>query len=189
MKIKSKKPLAKKSQEELLTTLEKRFIKNPKRHKGLAWDKVAGALLKHPEKLWSLNEMEKTGGEPDIIGFDKKTSEFIFADCSAETPSGRRSCCFDAAARKARKENVPKNSAEEMAEAMGVTLMNEAEYRALQKLGEFDVKTSSWVATPPSIRTLGGSLFCDRRYGAIFTYHNGADSYYAARGFRASLRV
>lgn len=189
MKKTAKKTLSKKSEEELLTALENRFIKNSRRHKGVSWEKVKASLLKHPEKLWSLNEMETTGGEPDVIGFDKKTGEFIFADCSAETPAGRRSCCFDAVARKGRKDNAPKVSAEEMAEAMGVTLMSEAEYRALQKLGAFDLKTSSWVATPEVIRKLGGALFCDRRYDTVFTYHNGADSYYAARGFRAILRV
>jgi len=159
------------------------------RHKGVDWARVQAKLEASPDKLWSLSEMERTGGEPDVVGFDRKTGEFLFYDCSAETPKGRRSVCYDRAALDARKENKPKDSAVDMAHAMGVELLTEEEYRALQKLGEFDTKTSSWVQTPSRIRELGGALFCDRRYDTVFLYHNGADSYYAARGFRAVLRV
>jgi len=159
------------------------------RHKGVDWARVQAKLEASPDKLWSLNEMERTGGEPDVVGFDKKTGEFVFYDCSAESPKGRRSICYDRAALDARKQNKPKDSAIDMADAMGVELLTEEEYRALQKLGEFDTKTSSWVQTPARIRELGGALFCDRRYDTVFLYHNGADSYYAARGFRAVLRV
>lgn len=175
--------------EALIDTLKARFEKNMNRHKGLAWAKVQARLDAHPAKLRSLAQMEDTGGEPDVVGVDKKTGEYIFYDCATESPKGRRSTCYDAAARKARKEHAPETSAVELADKMGVALLTEAEYRALQKLGEFDVKTSSWIQTPPDIRKLGGALFCDRRYNTVFVYHNGADSYYAVRGFRASLRV
>ena len=175
--------------EELLRTLKARFEKNMNRHKDLEWAKVQAKLEANTEKLWSLNEMESTGGEPDVVGHDKKTGEYIFYDCSAESPKGRRSVCYDGEALEARKENKPKNSAIDMAATMGIELLTEEEYRELQKLGNFDLKTSSWVKTPAGIRKLGGALFCDRRYDTVFLYHNGADSYYAARGFRGSLRV
>jgi hypothetical protein len=185
----SKKQLSPEQREELLTVLKARFEKNMKRHKGLEWAKIQAKLEANPEKLWSLNEMERTGGEPDVVGHDKKTGEYIFYDCSAESPKGRRSLCYDREALDARKENKPQNSAVDMASAMGIELLTEAQYRALQKLGDFDAKTSSWVITSSDIRKLGGALFCDRRYDNVFLYHNGADSYYAARGFRGSLRV
>jgi hypothetical protein len=185
----SKNKLSAEQQEELLLTLQARFEKNMKRHKGLDWEKVQAKLEASPEKLWSLNEMEATGGEPDVVGFDKKNGEYIFYDCSAETPKGRRSVCYDLEALESRKEHKPKNSALEMAADMGIELLTEEEYRELQKLGEFDTKTSSWVITPPEIRELGGALFCDRRYDHVFVYHNGAESYYGARGFRGTLRV
>lgn len=175
--------------EELLGILKARFEKNKNRHKGIDWAKVQEKLEASPDKLWSLNEMEMTGGEPDVVGQDKKTSEYIFFDCSAETPKGRRSICYDGEALAARKEHKPKTSAIDMAADMGIELLTEEEYRSLQKLGAFDLKTSSWVKTPPDIRALGGAIFCDRRYNTVFLYHNGADSYYAARGFRGSLRV
>ena len=175
--------------EELLGVLKARFEKNMGRHKGLDWSKVQAKLEANTEKLWSLNEMERTGGEPDVVGHDKKTGEYVFYDCSVESPKGRRSICYDRAALDARKENKPKDSAVDMATAMGVELLTEEEYRELQKLGEFDPKSSSWVKTPPDIRKLGGAVYCDRRYNTVFLYHNGADSYYAARGFRGSLRV
>src|SRR5258706_1869436 len=159
------------------------------RHKSLTWANVEAALESHPETLWSLNEMETTGGEPDVVGHDKKTGEYIFYDCSTESPKGRRSFCYDGEALESRKENKPKNNAMDMAAAMGIELLTEEQYRELQKSGEFDTKTSSWVQTPATIRELGGALFCDRRYDHVFTYHNGAESYYAARGFRGSLRV
>ncbi len=159
------------------------------RHKGLAWTKVQESLVANTEKLWSLHEMESTGGEPDVVGHDKKTGEFVFYDCSEESPKGRRSICYDREGLESRKEHKPENNAIDMAAAMGVELVTEEQYRALQKLGVFDEKTSSWVKTPDDIRKLGGALFCDRRYGTVFVYHNGAQSYYAARGFRASLRV
>ena len=171
----------------LLNTLRARFEKNMTRHKGLDWEKIETKLKTNPEKLWSLNEMETTGGEPDVIGFEK--GEFIFFDCSAESPKERRSVCYDRQALDSRKEHKPKNSALDMAAAMGIEILTEEEYRALQKLGKFDLKTSSWIATPSDIRKLGGALFCDRRYDTVFTYHNGAESYYAARGFRGSLRI
>jgi len=174
---------------ELLKALKARFEKNMKRHKGLEWNKVQTALEKDADKLWSLSEMERTGGEPDVVGYDKKAGEFIFFDCSAESPQDRRSVCYDREALDSRKENKPKTSAVEMAESMCVELLTEEEYRDLQKLGEFDLKTSSWVNTPAAIRKLGGAIFCDRRYDTVFVYHNGAESYYAARGFRCSLRV
>jgi uncharacterized protein DUF4256 len=178
-----------KQRTELLTTLKARFENNMNRHKGLEWTKVQARLEANPEKLWSLSEMEVTGGEPDVVGLDKKTGEYIFHDCAAESPKGRRSLCYDREALDARKENKPKDSAIDMAAAMGVELLSEEQYRELQKLGNFDTKTSSWVKTPPEIRKLGGALFCDRRYNTVFLYHNGADSYYAARGFRGSLKI
>ncbi len=184
-----KKELSSKQREELLKTLKARFEKNMNRHKGLEWAKVQAKLKANNEKLWSLNEMERTGGEPDVVGFDKKTGEYIFYDCSEESPKVRRSLCYDSEALESRKEHKPKNNAIEMASAMGIDLLTEQEYRELQKLGNFDTKTSSWVKTPSHIRKLGGAIFCDFRYGSVFVYHNGAESYYAARGFRGSLRV
>ena len=178
-----------KEREELLGVLKVRFEKHTSRHKGLEWSKLQAKLEANSEKLWSLNEMEKTGGEPDVVGHDKKTGEYIFYDCSAESPKGRRSVCYDRPALDARKENKPKNSALDMATQMKIELLTEEQYRELQKLGEFDLKTSSWVQTPAEIRKRGGALFCDRRYDHVFVYHNGADSYYAARAFRGSLRV
>lgn len=175
--------------EELLTILRTRFEKNMSRHDSLSWDKIEAKLNANPAKLWSLAEMEHTEGEPDVVGYDEKTGEFLFYDCAAESPKGRRSICYDRKALDARKANKPDNSALDLAEEMGVSLLTEEEYKSLQELGEFDLKTSSWIATPPAIRKLGGAIFCDRRYGQVFTYHNGADSYYAARGFRSVLRV
>lgn len=175
--------------EDLLKLLEIRFQKNPQRHKGLVWDEIVSRLKAHPEKLWSLHEMERTGGEPDVVGVDGSTGKFIFYDCSPETPKGRRSVCYDPEALKARKKFPPEHSAVELANAMGVELLTEDEYHKLQLLGEFDNKTSSWLKTPPGIRKRGGAIFGDRRYGRVFIYHNGAESYYAARSFRASLRV
>jgi hypothetical protein len=175
--------------EELLGALKARFEKNMNRHTGLEWRKVRSLLEASPEKLWSVHEMERTGGEPDVIGYDRKTGEFIFCDCSTESPKGRRSVCYDREALESRKEHKPKRSAIDMATAMGIELLAEEQYRELQRLGNFDMKTSSWVKTPSEIRGLGGALFCDRRYGHVFTYHNGAQSYYAARGFRGMLRV
>jgi hypothetical protein len=172
----------------LLSTLKARFEKNRNRHKGLEWIAIQ-ARLANTDKLWSLNEMERTGGEPDVVGYDKKTGEYIFYDCSAESPKDRRSVCYDGEALESRKEHKPKNSAMDMAAAMGIELLTEAQYRELQELGEFDTKTSSWVKTPAGIRELGGAVFCDRRYGQVFLYHNGAESYYAARGFRGWLKV
>jgi hypothetical protein len=185
----NKKDLSPKQREELLTVLKSRFEKNMDRHQGLAWAQVQAKLEANAEKLWSLHEMEKTGGEPDVVGHDKKTGEYIFYDCSAESPKDRRSLCYDREALEARKEHKPKNNAMDMAEAMGIELLTEEQYRELQKLGNFDTKTSSWVKTPSEIRKLGGALFCDRRYNTVFLYHNGAESYYAARGFRGSLKV
>ena len=184
-----KKKLAPEQCEELLNTLKTRFGKNMNRHKGLEWTKVLARLKNNTEKLWSLNEMEMTGGEPDIVDQDKKTGEYIFYDCSADTPKSRRSICYDHEALASRKEHKPANSAVEMANEMGIELLTEEQYRELQKLGNFDTKTSSWVKTPADIRKLGGALFCDRRFNTVFVYHNGAESYYAARGFRGSLRV
>jgi Protein of unknown function (DUF4256) len=188
--IKSKKKeLSTEQREGLLRTLKARFEKNMSRHKGLEWPKVQAKLEANTEKLWSINEMEKTGGEPDVVGYDKKTGECLFYDCSPESPNGRRSLCYDREALDARKEAKPKDSAIDVAAAMGIELLTEEQYRELQKLGEFDTKTSSWVKTPPEIRKLDGALFCDRRFDHVFVYHNGAESYYAARGFRGSLRV
>ncbi len=184
-----KKKLPASQQKELLTILQNRFKKNSKRHKSIQWANVQVKLEANPEKLWSLNEMEQTGGEPDVVGFDKKTGEYIFYDCSPESPKERRSICYDHEALEKRKENKPANSAVQMATDMGVELLTEEQYRELQQLGEFDLKTSSWVKTPADIRKLNGALFCDRRYNTVFLYHNGAESYYAARGFRALLRV
>lgn len=184
-----KKELSPKQRDVLLRTLKDRFEENMDRHKGVHWAKVLAKLESHPEKLWSLNEMERTGGEPDVVGYDKKSSEYIFYDCSEESPKDRRSFCYDREALDSRKEHKPKNSVTDMAAAMGIELLTEEQYRELQDLGEFDMKTSSWVHTPDEIRELGGALFCDRRYDHVFTYHNGAESYYAARGFRGSLRV
>jgi hypothetical protein len=181
--------LSPEQREELLKMLQSRFNKNMNRHKGLEWAEVQARLESNPQKLWSLHEMERTGGEPDVVGYDEKTGEYIFYDCSDESPKGRRSVCFDREAWEARKEARPENSALDMAAAMGIELLTEVQYRELQKLGEFDTKTSSWVETPPAIRERGGALFCDRRYNHVFVYHNGAQSYYAARGFRGSLRV
>ena len=183
------KQISSEQQLELLKGLKARFEKNMNRHKGVEWAKVQAKLEASPEKLWSLNEMEITGGEPDVVGYDKKHDEYIFYDCSEESPKGRRSLCYDGEALAARKENKPKDSAINMAAAMGVELLTEEQYRELQELGKFDLKTSSWVKTPAAIRKLGGALFCDRRYNQVFVYHNGAESYYAARAFRGMLRV
>ena len=185
----NKKELSPESREELLKILEARFEKNIQRHAGLEWSNVRVRLEANPEKLWSLNEMERTGGEPDVIGQDKETGEYIFYDCSAESPEGRRNICYDREALEARKKFPPEDSAMNMAEAMGIELLTEEQYRALQKIGKFDLKTSSWIFTPADIRKLGGAIFADRRYNTIFVYHNGADSYYGSRGFRGSLRV
>jgi hypothetical protein len=181
--------LSREQRDGLLRTLKGRFEKHMNRHTGLEWDTVQARLSASAEKLWSLSEMERTGGEPDVVSHDKKTGEYVFCDCSAESPGGRRSVCYDGEALASRKEHKPQSSALEMAAAMGIELLTEEQYRDLQKLGTFDTKTSSWVKTPPDIRRLGGAVFCDRRYGHVFVYHNGAESYYAARGFRGSLRV
>jgi hypothetical protein len=188
-KMQNTKDMTAKQREELLRALKGRFEKNMNRHKGLEWAKVQAKLEADAEKLWSLHEMERTGGEPDVVGHDKKTDEFIFYDCSAESPKGRRSACYDREALESRKENKPENNALDMAAAMGIELLTEKQYRELQQLGKLDTTTSSWVATPSDIRALGGALFADFRYGHVFLYHNGAQSYYAARGFRGSLRV
>ena len=185
----NKKDLSSQHREELLTALKARFEKNMNRHQGLEWAQVQAKLEANAEKLWSLDEMESTGGEPDVVGHDKKTGEYIFVDCSAESPKGRRSICYDREALESRKEHKPDDNAIDMAAAMGIELLTEEQYRQLQKLGNFDTKTSSWVKTPSAIRKLGGALFCDRRYDTVFVYHNGAESYYAARAFRGSLRV
>jgi hypothetical protein len=185
----NKKELSSEQREELLRALKARFEKNMNRHKGLEWAKVQAKLEANTEKLWSLNEMERTGGEPDVVGHDKKTGEYIFYDCSAESPKGRRSVCYDREALDSRKEHKPENNAIDMAAAMGIELLTEEQYRELQKLGNFDTKTSIWVKTPSDIRKLGGALFCDRRFGHVFLYHNGAESYYSGRAFRGSLRV
>jgi hypothetical protein len=186
---KTKKELSPKQHEELLKALQARFEKNMNRHEGLEWPKVQARLGANTEKLWSLNEMERTGGEPDVVGHDKKTGEYIFFDCSAESPKGRTSICYDREGLESRKEHKPKNNAIDLATAMGVELLTEEQYLELQKLGNFDTKTSSWVKTPAEIRRLGGALYCDRRYGRVFVGHNGAQSYYSARAFRGSLRV
>jgi hypothetical protein len=183
------KELTQEQREELLSMLKARFEKNMNRHESLEWANVQEKLEANPGKLWSLHEMETTGGEPDVVEYDKKTGEYIFYDCSAESPKGRRSVCYDREALEARKKYKPENSAMDLAASMGIELLTEEEYRELQKLGNFDLKTSSWVQTPANIRKLGGALFCDRRYDTVFVYHNGADSYYAARGFRGMLRV
>ena len=185
----NKKVLSPKQREELLSVLKARFEENMERHKDLEWSKVQAKLEENPEKLWSLNEMETTGGEPDVVGFDQKSGEYIFFDCSPESPAGRRSVCYDREALEARKANKPENSAMDMAAAMGIELLTEEQYRELQKLGDFDTKTSSWLKTPSEIRKLNGALFADRRYDTIFVYHNSAPSYYGARAFRGSLRV
>ena len=185
----NKRDLSVKQCEELLKALKARFEENVNRHEGLGWTKMLAKLEASPEKLWSLHEMERTGGEPDVVGHDQKTDETIFYDCSAESPVGRRSFCYDGEALESRKANKPENSAVELAAALGIELLTEEQYRELQKLGNFDTKTSSWVNTPTDMRSHGGALFCDRRYGRVFAYHNGADSYYAARGFRGLLRV
>ena len=184
-----KQKLSQKQREELFTILETRFEKNMNRHKGIEWAKVKAKLESNAEKLWSLNKMEITGGEPDVVSYDKKTNEYIFYDCSAESPKDRRSLCYDREAWESRKEYKPKNNAVDAAAAMGIDILTEEQYRDLQKFGQFDTKTSSWVKTPDRIRKLGGAIFCDRRYDNIFVYHNGAESYYAARGFRGSLRI
>ena len=185
----NKKELSPEQHEELLSALNARFEKNMNRHQGLEWAKVQAQLEANTEKLWSLNEMERTGGEPDVVGHDKTTGDFIFYDCSSESPKGRRSLCYDREALESRKKHKPENNAIDMAAAMGIELLTEEQYRKLQKLGNFDTKTSSWVKTPADIRKLGGAIFADFRYGNVFVYHNGAESYYAARGFRGSLRV
>jgi hypothetical protein len=185
----AKKDLAPKQRESLLSTLKSRFEKNPNRHQGLAWAKVEARLEGSPKKLWVLAEMERTGGEPDVVGLDPKTGEYVFYDCAAESPKGRTSLCYDRAALESRKEHKPKTSVVDLAAALGIALLTEAEYFELQTLGEFDTKTSSWLQTPPEIRKLGGAIYGDRRYGRVFVGHNGAQSYYSGRGFRGSLRV
>jgi hypothetical protein len=187
--VERRKELSPEQREALLRTLKARFEKNVNRHQDIEWPKVQTRLEANPERLWSLSEMERTGGDPDVVGHDKETGEYIFFDCSPETPKDRRSVCYDREALDARKEHKPKNSAVDMATAMGIEILSEEQYRALQTLGTFDTKTSSWVKTPSKIRTLGGAIFCDRRYDHVFTYHNGAESYYAARAFRGSLKV
>ena len=185
----NKKELSPQQRKELLGALKSRFERNMNRHQGLEWAKVQAKLEANTEKLWSINEMERTGGEPDVVGHDKKTGEYIFYDCSAESPKGRRSLCYDREALDSRKENKPRDDAVDMAVAIGIELLTEEQYRELQKLGNFDTKTSSWVKTPSAIRKLGGALFCDRRFDTVFVYHNGAESYYAGRAFRGSLKV
>jgi hypothetical protein len=187
--MKKSKDMKANQREELLKTLKSRFEGNLHRHKGLEWAKVQAKLVANTTKLWTLNEMESSGGEPDVVGHDKKTGEYIFYDCSAESPKGRRSVCYDGKALESRKEHKPTNNAIDMAAAMGIELLTEEQYRELQKLGKFDTKTSSWIITPADIRELGGALFADYRYGNVFVYHNGAESYYAARGFRGSVRI
>jgi hypothetical protein len=184
-----KKTLSPSQNEELMSILKSRFEKNKSLHQNLEWEKIQAKLASNPEKLWSLNEMELTGGEPDVVGYDEKKDEYLFFDCAAESPKGRRSICYDHEALESRKEHKPANSAIEMAKDMGIELLTEEQYRALQELGAFDLKTSSWISTPPAIRKLKGALFCDRRFETVFVYHNGAESYYAARGFRGVLKV
>ncbi|MDZ7265615.1 MAG: DUF4256 domain-containing protein [candidate division KSB1 bacterium] len=189
MSMNSDKKLLPEQREELLRKLKARFEKNMSRHDGLQWLDVQAKIEANPEKMWSLHEMERTGGEPDVVGYDEKTGEYIFCDCSAESPNGRRSLCYDREALESRKEHKPENNVVDMAAAMGIEILTEEQYRELQKLGAFDTKTSSWVKTPPNIRKLGGALFCDRRYNHVFVYHNSAESYYASRGFRGLLRI
>lgn len=189
MSMKNKKELSTEQRDELLKVLKSRFEKNMNRHKGLQWTQVQAKLEVETEKLWALHIMEETGGEPDVVGYDNKSGEYLFYDCSAESPKGRRSLCYDLKAWKSRKEHKPADNAIDMATAMGIEILTEAQYRALQQLGNFDTKTSSWVKTPDAIRRLGGAIFCDRRYDTVFVYHNGAESYYAARAFRGCLRV
>jgi hypothetical protein len=184
-----KRELSPEQREEILGTLKARFEKNMNRHEGLEWAKIEAKLEVNTEKMWSLHKMERTGGEPDVVGYDQKTDEYIFNDCSAESPKGRRSVCYDREALESRKQHKPQNNAIDMADDMGIEILTEEQYRELQKLGNFDKKTSSWVKTPANIRKLGGAIFCDRRYDTVFVYHNGAESYYAARGFRGLLRV
>ena len=184
-----KNQLSSEQQEELIKTLKMRFATNPDRHKHIKWEKVQEKLESHPDKLWNLYEMERTEGEPDVVYYDEKTNEYLFCDCSAESPKGRRSLCYDRKALDSRKENKPANSATDLASEIGIEILNEDQYRELQKLGNFDLKTSSWIKTPEDIRKLGGAVFCDKRYNTVFRYHNGAESYYASRGFRESLRV
>lgn len=186
---KTKNKLTPGQSKELINVLKTRFEKNMNRHKGMDWNKVQSKLETNPGKLWVLDEMEITGGEPDVIGYDKKSGEFIFCDCSAESPKDRRSICYDRMALESRKEHKPKNNAIDLAKEIGIEILTEEQYRGLQELGEFDLKTSSWIKTPDKIRLLGGALFCDRRFDTVFTYHNGAESYYAARGFRGLLKV
>ena len=187
--MRNKKKITQGESEKLLQTLKSRFEKNMNRHKGLEWASIQARLKLNSEKLWSLNEMESTGGEPDIVEFDKKTGEYIFFDCSAESPIGRRSFCYDREGLESRKEHQPENNAIDMAASMGIEMLTEEQYRTLQQVGNFDSKTSSWIKTPAAIRKLGGALFCDRRYNTVFVYHNGAQSYYAGRAFRGSLRI
>jgi hypothetical protein len=187
--MKNKSQLSTEQQEELIKILITRFDKNPKRHENIKWEDVQKKLKSNPEKLWSLNEMERTEGEPDVVSYNKKTNEYFFIDCSAESPKGRRSLCYDRDALNSRKEYKPTNSAIDLASEMGIEILNEEQYRELQTLGNFDLKTSSWVKTPDDIRKLGGAVFCDKRYNTVFLYHNGAESYYAARGFRGGLKV
>jgi uncharacterized protein YpuA (DUF1002 family) len=187
--MKNNKALPPEQSAELINVLKTRFEQNMNRHKGLEWAKVQAKIEKSPDKLWSLDEMELTGGEPDVVGYDEKTGEYMFYDCSAESPKERRSLCYDRAAHNTRKEHKPANTAMDVAEEMGIDLLTEEQYRQLQQLGKFDLKTSSWIKTPDNIRKLGGAIFCDRRYDTVFTYHNGAESYYAARGFRGVLKV
>ncbi|MDP9954876.1 hypothetical protein J2X97_000513 [Epilithonimonas hungarica] len=187
--MKNKPQLSAEQQEELIKILKTRFEKNPNRHENIKWEDVQKKLESNPEKLWSLNEMESTEGEPDVIGYDKKTNEYIFIDCSLESPKGRRSLCYDRDALNSRKGNKPTNSAVDLANEIGIEILDEEQYRELQSLGNFDLKTSSWVKTPDEIRKLGGAIFCDKRYNTVFLYHNGAESYYAARGFRGVLRI
>jgi len=186
---KNRKELSPQQREEILSILKARFDSNIKRHQGIEWIDVQAKLEANPEKLWSLYQMEKTGGEPDVVGFDRNTKEYLFYDCSAESPKGRRNVCYDREAMEARKKNKPQNNAIDMASAMGIEILTEQEYRKLQELGNFDTKTSSWIKTPDKIRKLGGALFCDRRYDTVFVYHNGAESYYGSRGFRGSIKV